>query len=135
ADAFDVPDPEPLADERVDVDAAREHVAPGLRAAQGDVRVTLEPLQRFRRDQRERPPVRRVPVRVEVAVALEALARERANALDSFGQQLMLPGQEDPDDLSLGHAPSLPTVAAEAAAAGCLDRHRLAGIDGSGDLA
>src|SRR5262245_45459731 len=75
AEALDRADHEALADEVVQPHAADDDLTPGLHARQRDV------LERFRLDQRQRssPPL---AVGTEVAVTLEAAARDRPHEVD-----------------------------------------------------
>src|SRR5215211_2087926 len=74
-DALDVSDAEALADEGVEVDAAREHVPPARLRGELDSALLLKRVELLLGDQRERVPGRRRAVRPVVAVAGEALAR------------------------------------------------------------
>src|SRR4051794_3896811 len=78
--ALDLADAEALADELVDVDATRDDVAPRLARLDRDAVLALHRLDRLGGDQRQRRPGRSVVE--EVAVALEAAARERTDRLD-----------------------------------------------------
>src|SRR6266404_7245479 len=69
ARALDVADPEPLADQVVDPDAAHDHLAAGLRAGEADI------LQDLRLDQRQ--AVARVTMIAEVPVADQPLPGDR----------------------------------------------------------
>src|SRR5207248_1318634 len=93
--ALDVADAEALAHECVDVDAAHEDVPPALGRRERDARLGFERLQRLGRDQREGRAGRRIAVRVEVAVALEALAVVDADALDRRRLLAVLGGDVD----------------------------------------
>ncbi len=73
--AFDVADPEPLADQVVDPDAAHHDLPPRLRAGQADV------LQYFGLDQGQRL-TRAGPAGEEVAVALQAMAGDGLDGAD-----------------------------------------------------
>src|SRR4051794_19509204 len=83
--AADLADREGAADERVQVDAARDHVAARLFPAQRDA-VALQVLERLGRDEREVEALARAPAEgaavQRVAIAFEAPSRERAHGVD-----------------------------------------------------
>jgi len=80
--AFDVTDAETLADELVDVDAAREDVAPGCSRFDRHVAVLRNRSHRFGRDQRDRASRGCVAFGPVVTVALETAPGVSADALD-----------------------------------------------------
>src|SRR5919106_2350732 len=88
AEAFDVADAEADAHECVEVDPAGQHVPAALGRAELYSGLRSAILERLGGDQRQRSPGRGVAV-VEVAVALEATPRERADALDRRGQLVL----------------------------------------------
>src|SRR6266545_7086518 len=120
ADAIDVADAEALADERIEVDPAREHVAARFSARHVDPALRGERLERLGRDQGECAAGLGAVLEV-VAIADEALAGVRAHA---FHRRRKLLRRPDVDRLDPSHAASLPAVSA---AARRLDRHHVAG--------
>jgi len=80
--AFDVADAEALADELIDVDAAREDVAPGCSRLNRHVAVLRNRIHRFGRDQRDPSPRGRVAIFPVVTVTLETAACESTDAVD-----------------------------------------------------
>jgi hypothetical protein len=98
-DALDVADPEAFADERVQVDAACEHVPPARLGAELDPALVVERAQGFLGDEGERVPGRRLAVRPVVAVAGEALAGMCLDAVDGL-RQLTLRTDVDGDHLT-----------------------------------
>ena len=98
ADAFHGADPESLADESVDVDSSREHVAARLGRSDRDPRLLDERLHSLGGDQRHGAARRRVAVGVEVAVADEAGARDGTDAIDGLRHLAVRLREEDPFD-------------------------------------
>ena len=91
AEALDVADAEPLPDERVEIDAARDHVAPGV--LRGERRAgDLDRVEHLGRHQRQvvaaRVDVRERPLTVEVAVARQAAAGARVGARHALHRRL-----------------------------------------------
>src|SRR3954452_17556272 len=103
--ALDPADAEAPADERVEVDAAGEHVAARRLVGELDPGVLAQPLERLGRDQRERLPGPGL-VRA-VVLALEGAARERGDALDRRRQRTALLRDRDLLD-DAAHAASVP---------------------------
>ena len=99
AHALDIADAEPLADEVVDVDAARHHVAARGARLEHDAVLALHRLDCLGGDERERAARRGVSVE-EVAVALEATTGERADRLHRLRQRAVLRGDEDALDVA-----------------------------------
>src|SRR4029450_1387293 len=89
--ALDGADPEPLADEVVQADAADRQLAPRPTWGQADVLDTLF------LDERQGVP-RRHALRVEVAVAVEPFARHRTHRLDGPELTLARLAEMDRDD-------------------------------------
>ena len=129
ADALDVADAEALADERVQVDAAREDVAARLGGADLDAVLGLQAFERLGLDQRERLARLRSVLEV-VAVAGEPFAGVRRDAFDRRGSSLRRP------DVDLARlCPAMrESLAAVPAAARRLDRHDVAGAQLGRDL-
>ena len=84
--ALDAADGEAAADERVEVDAAREHVAARRLVGELDAGVLAQPLERLGGDQRE--ALAGLGRRRPVVLALEAVARLGAHARHRRGQRV-----------------------------------------------
>ena len=89
ADALDVSHAEPLADERVEVDAARVHLTPARSRRELDAVLGRHPLERLLRDEGQRA-ARPGAVRVVAPVADEALARVHLGAVDGRDRRRVL---------------------------------------------
>jgi hypothetical protein len=98
--ALDVADAEALADELVDVDPAREHVAARCGRLDRDVALERNRIHRFGRDQCHPSPRRRVAVFPEVTVAFETASGVRTDALDRSRELARLGRDEDRFDVS-----------------------------------
>jgi len=93
AAALDLADREPAADERVEVDAARQHVAPRVGVA------PPQAVERLLGDEGDGRPRLRAVGRV-VVLALEAVPGAGADALDRLGQVALVRRDRERGDLA-----------------------------------
>src|SRR5438094_691022 len=104
--ALDLADPEPLAHELVDFDAAREHVATRRSGLDRDLSLLGDGVHRLRGNERHGPARRSVAAWPVVAVALEPTTGARLHAFDRSGKLAVLGGDEDRLDSTV-HGPDL----------------------------
>src|SRR5439155_5597922 len=98
--AFDVADAEALADELVDVDPTREHVAPRCGRLDRNVAFERDRIHRLGRDQGHASSRGRVAVFPEITVALETASCVRTDALDRTRELAGLGRDEDRFDVA-----------------------------------
>jgi hypothetical protein len=98
--AFDVADAEALADELVDVDPAREHVASRCGRLDRNVALERDRIHRLGGDQGHASSRGRVAVSPEVTVALETASCVSTNALDGSRELAALGRHEDGFDMA-----------------------------------
>jgi hypothetical protein len=98
--AFDIADAEALADELVDVDTAREHVAPRRGRVDRHVALERDRVHRLGRDQGHASSRGRVAFRPEVTVALETASCVCTDALDRSRELAGLGRDEDRFDVA-----------------------------------
>ena len=111
--ALDAADREAAADERVEIDAARQHVAPRRLVGELDAGVLAQPLERLGGDQGQ--ALARLGRRGPVVLALDAATGLGAHARHRRGERVAVGGDGDLLDDS-AHAASVPSVARPLAA-------------------